>query len=48
MSPVFLEDIRRYAPDCFHLVEEFRGRAIPHYFGRLFEEGILPGTFGHS
>jgi AcrR family transcriptional regulator len=43
VSPVFLEDIRRYAPDCFHLVEEFRGRAIPHYFGQLFEEGNLAG-----
>ena len=32
VSPVFLEDIRRYAPDCFQVVEEFRGRAIPRYF----------------
>ena len=43
MSPVFLEDIRRYAPDCFRVVEEFRGRAIPRYFGRLLEEGIRAG-----
>jgi TetR/AcrR family transcriptional regulator, cholesterol catabolism regulator len=43
VSPVFLEDIRRYAPDCFRVVEEFRGRAIPHYFGRLFDEGIRAG-----
>ena len=40
VSPVFLEDIRRYAPECFQVVEEFRARAIPRYFGRLFEEGI--------
>jgi AcrR family transcriptional regulator len=43
VSPVFLEDIRRYAPECFRVVEEFRGRAIPRYFGRLFEEGIRTG-----
>jgi AcrR family transcriptional regulator len=43
VSPVFVEDIRRYAPECFQVVEEFRGRAIPRYFGRLFEEGIRSG-----
>ena len=43
VSPVFLEDIRRYAPDCFQVVEEFRGRAIPRYFGRLLEEGVRAG-----
>jgi AcrR family transcriptional regulator len=43
ISPVFLEDIRRYAPECFQVVEEFRARAIPRYFGRLFEEGIRSG-----
>jgi hypothetical protein len=25
------------------VVEEFRARAIPHYFGRLFDEGIRAG-----
>jgi AcrR family transcriptional regulator len=43
VSPIFLEDIRRYAPDCFLIVEEFRGRAIPDYFSQLFEEGIRAG-----
>lgn len=43
VSPVFLEDIRRYAPDCFQVIEEFRGRAIPRYFGRLLEEGVRAG-----
>ncbi|HEY5953058.1 MAG TPA: TetR/AcrR family transcriptional regulator [Terrimicrobiaceae bacterium] len=43
VSPVFLEDIRRYAPDCFQVFEEFRGRAIPRYFGRLLEEGVRAG-----
>ena len=43
VSPLFLEDIRRYAPECFQVVEAFRARAIPRYFGRLFEEGIRSG-----
>lgn len=43
VSPVFFEDIRRYAPECFRVVEEFRGRAIPRYFGRLLDEGIREG-----
>jgi AcrR family transcriptional regulator len=43
VSPVFLEDIRRYAPDCFQVIEEFRGRAIPRYFGRLLDEGVRAG-----
>ena len=43
VSPIFLEDIRRYAPECFQVVEAFRARAIPRYFGRLFEEGIRSG-----
>jgi AcrR family transcriptional regulator len=43
VSPIFLDDIRRYAPECFRVVEEFRGRAIPRYFGQLFEEGMRAG-----
>jgi TetR/AcrR family transcriptional regulator, cholesterol catabolism regulator len=43
VSPVFFEDLRRYAPECFRVVEEFRGRAIPRHFGRLFDEGIRAG-----
>jgi AcrR family transcriptional regulator len=42
-SPVFFDDIRRYAPECFRVVEEFRARAIPRYFGRLLDEGIRAG-----
>lgn len=42
-SPVLLDDIRRYAPQCFSIVEEFRGRAIPLYFGRVLDEGITAG-----
>ena len=43
MSPLFFEDISRHAPECFHIVEEFRGRAIPRYFGQLLDEGIRSG-----
>lgn len=43
ISPRFLEDVRRHAPDCFHIVEKFRGRMIPLYFGRLFDEGVKGG-----
>lgn len=43
ISPLFLDDIRRYAPQCFEIVEEFRGRAIPTYFGAILDEGIAEG-----
>lgn len=43
VSPLFLEDIRKHAPECFRIIEEFRGRAIPRYFGRMLEEGIRAG-----
>lgn len=43
VSPVFLADIRRHAPECFAVVEEFRGRAIPRYFGQLIDEGVRAG-----
>lgn len=43
VSPALLEDVRRYAPECFKIVEQFRGQAIPLYFGALVEEGIREG-----
>ncbi len=43
VSPDFLADIRRHAPECFAIVEEFRARAIPRYFGRLIDEGVRAG-----
>ena len=43
ISPRFLEDIRRHAPECFRIVDEFRSRAIPLYFGHLFDEGVKGG-----
>jgi len=43
ISPRFIDDIRRHAPECFRIVEEFRGRAIPLYFGCLFDEGVKGG-----
>lgn len=43
VSPVFIADIRRHAPECFRIIEEFRARAIPLYFGRLLEDGVRAG-----
>jgi AcrR family transcriptional regulator len=43
ISPRFLEDVRRHAPECFQIVEKFRDRIIPLYFGRLFDEGVKGG-----
>lgn len=43
VSPDFVADIRRHAPECFRLIEEFRARAIPCYFGRLLEDGVRDG-----
>jgi len=43
VSPVFIADIRRHAPECFRIIEEFRARAIPCYFGRLLEDGVRDG-----
>ncbi|CAN5424336.1 TetR/AcrR family transcriptional regulator [soil metagenome] len=42
-GPMFMEDIRRYAPGCFEIIEEFRARAIPVYFGTILDEGIAEG-----
>ena len=42
-GPMFMEDIRRYAPGCFEIIEEFRARAIPVYFGAILDEGIAEG-----
>ena len=43
VSPAFLEDIRRFSPEGYGIVERFRGRAIPIYFGRIIEEGVRQG-----
>ncbi len=43
VSPLFLEDLRRHASGCFEVVEQFRGKAIPLYFGALVEEGMREG-----
>lgn len=43
ISPRFIEDLRRHAPECFHIVENFRSRAIPLYFGKLFDDGVKEG-----
>ena len=43
IHPSFLEDVRRHAPNSWGIVEEFRSRMIPVYFGRLLEDGIKEG-----
>jgi len=43
IQPPFVRDIRREAPEFFHLVEERRREVIQRYFGRIFEEGRRAG-----
>ncbi len=43
VSPAFLNDLRKFAPACFAIVEQFRAQAIPLYFGQMFEEGRQAG-----
>ncbi len=43
INPVFIDDIRRYAPQYFEIVESYRSEAIPRYFGQLIAEGIRSG-----
>ena len=43
VSPAFIEDLRRYTPEIFRIVEEYRAQAIPRYLGGLLEEGIREG-----
>lgn len=43
VSPQFVEDVRRFAPECFRIIDEARGRLIPLYFGRLIREGAEAG-----
>lgn len=44
VSPQFVEDVRRFAPDCFRIIDEARARMIPLYFGRLISEGAREGV----
>ncbi len=43
VSPAFIEDLRRYTPEVFRIVEEYRAQAIPRYLGGLLEEGMRQG-----
>ena len=43
IQPPFVRDIRREAPDMFHLVETRRRQVIRRYFGKLFREGRRAG-----
>ena len=48
VSPAFLEDIRRFSPEGYGIIERFRARAIPLYFGRIIDEGIREGYLEDS
>jgi AcrR family transcriptional regulator len=48
VSPAFLEDIRRFSPSGFEVVERFRARVIPLCFGRIIDEGIKEGYIEES
>jgi AcrR family transcriptional regulator len=39
----FFRDLQRHAPDVFKLVDNYRMRAIPALFGKVFEEGRQMG-----
>ena len=43
VHPCFLDDVRLYAPESWTIIEEFRGRMIPVYFGRILDDGIKEG-----
>jgi len=43
IHPCFLEDVRLYAAESWRIIEEFRGRMIPVFFGQLLDEGIKAG-----
>ena len=43
VHPCFLDDVRLYAPESWKIIEEFRGRMIPVYFGRIVDEGMNEG-----
>lgn len=48
ISPAFLDDIRRFSPAGFQVIERFRARVIPLCFGRLIEEGVREGYVEES
>ncbi|HEY5791931.1 MAG TPA: TetR/AcrR family transcriptional regulator [Chthoniobacterales bacterium] len=43
IQPVFLEDLQRYAPEHFRIIEEFRARMLPVFFGKILDEGAAAG-----
>lgn len=43
VGPVFLDDIRRFSPAGFEVIERFRARVIPLFLGRLLDEGVREG-----
>lgn len=43
LQPHTVRDLQRYAPHLYAKVQEVRGAAIPHIFGRFLEEGQIAG-----
>lgn len=43
LSPRFLKDIQKYAPEVFQILEEVRSKNVPRVFGQLIREGIAQG-----
>ncbi len=43
VSPAFVKDVRRDAPEVFHLLEEKRSALIEQHFGLLLKEGRKAG-----
>jgi len=39
----FFRDLQRHAPEIYKLVDNYRMRAIPAIFGKVFEEGLRMG-----
>jgi AcrR family transcriptional regulator len=45
IQPPFVRDIRREAPEMFHLVQSRRREVIQRYFGKIVDEGRRAGIF---
>lgn len=43
VKPPFFRDLQRHAPEVYKLVDNYRTRAIPAIFGKVFEEGRRMG-----
>jgi AcrR family transcriptional regulator len=48
IQPPFVRDIRREAPDLFHVIEHRRRDVIQRHFGKVFLEGRRTGLIRHD